>query len=69
MIKFLRVKSYLVRLCERFQFTDQTNYSNDDYYEFDALEDDVSLYPDIVTSDIDKCSQELNVSKRFHSTY
>merc|ERR1712136_22290 len=39
---------------------DQTNYSNDDYYEFDALEDDISLYPDIVTSDIDKCSQELN---------
>ena len=44
--------------------SDQSNYRNDqNYYEFEAPEDDIPLYPDIVTNDVDRCSQELNVSQ------
>jgi len=40
---------------------DQSNYRNDqNYYEFEAPEDDIPLYPDIVTNDVDRCSQDLN---------
>ena len=58
----MNIKCYLLQF-EKYPLTDQTNYRNDEnYYEFDALEDELPLYPDIVTNDIDKCSQDLNVS-------
>ena len=39
------------------------NYRNDqNYIEFEPMADDNELYPDVLSSDLDKCSQEMSVS-------
>ena len=49
----------------RTYISDPMNYRNDQNYvdvDFEPMADDNELYPDAVSSDLHKCSQEMSVS-------
>ena len=51
---FLMIRTYI---------SDPMNYRNDqNYIDFEPMAEDNELYPDAISSDLDKCSQEMSVS-------